>query len=175
MEGRSRVRFLALVALIVALPLLAVPSGLAGPSQGTFSVTGRLQNKLTPSVDELANLGLPIQEITVMFQSGRSIVTRTFPGPLLYDVIQYAQPILNDKNKNDQLRFYVSATGFDDYRAIVAWGEFDPGFEGKEILLAITEDGVSLADQGPRLVVPGDKRGGRYVTGIKTVRLERGS
>jgi len=175
MERRSRVRILALVALIVALPLLAVPSGLAGSSPGTFSLTGKLKNTLTLSVDDLANLGLPIQEITVMFQSGPSTVTRTFTGPLLYDVIEYAQPRLNDNNKNDQLRFYVSATGSDKYRAIVAWGEFDPGFEGKKILLAITEDGVSLADQGPRLVVPGDKRGGRYVTGIKTVRLERGS
>jgi hypothetical protein len=41
------------------------------------------------------------------------------------------------------------------------------------ILLAFAEDGESLAAEGPRLVVPGDIRGGRYVFGVETVRLDR--
>jgi hypothetical protein len=41
------------------------------------------------------------------------------------------------------------------------------------VLLATTQDGVSLADQGPRLVVPGDTAGGRYVTGVVKVRLSK--
>jgi hypothetical protein len=40
-------------------------------------------------------------------------------------------------------------------------------------LLATTQDGVSLADQGPRLVVPGDIAGGRYVTGVVRVRIDK--
>ena len=32
-----------------------------------------------------------------------------------------------------------------------------------------------VVDQGPRLVVPGDIRGGRYVTGVTRIRLERGN
>jgi hypothetical protein len=76
--------------------------------------------------------------------------------------------------KNDQLRHYVTATGSDGYQALVAYGEIDPNFEAKNVLLAITPDGASLADAGPRLVVPGDKRGGRYVSNVVRVRLDRG-
>jgi hypothetical protein len=72
-----------------------------------------------------------------------------------------------------KLRFDASATGTDDYQAIVAWGELDPGFENKPILLAVTQDSKSLAAEGIRLVVPDDIRGGRYVSLIDTVRLDR--
>jgi hypothetical protein len=61
--------------------------------------------------------------------------------------------------------FSSRPTATDDYQAIVAWGELDPGFGNKPILLAFAEDGESLAAEGPRLVVPGDIRGGRYVFG----------
>src|SRR5262249_14363734 len=54
-----------------------------------------------------------------------------------------------------------------------AWGELDPDFGNKQIVLALTQDGQSLATQGPRLVVPGDVRGGRYVSGVETIRLDR--
>ena len=67
------------------------------------------------------------------------------------------------------------AAASDGYQAIVAWGEIDRGFENKEVLLAVTEDGRPLDDEGPRLVVPGDIRGGRYVTGVTRIRLERGN
>ena len=36
---------------------------------------------------------------------------------------------------------------------------------------AITEDGVALGDAGPRLVVPGDLHGGRYVSDVVSLRL----
>jgi hypothetical protein len=42
----------------------------------------------------------------------------------------------------------------------VAWGEIDPDFANKSVLLAVTQDGQSLADTGPRLVVPGDGEAG---------------
>ena len=92
-------------------------------------------------MDELANLGLPIQEITtVEFLSGGTPVTRTFTGPLLYDVLQYAEPIFTSKNRNDQLRFYVAATGFD------AYGELSGG-ERQLVLVA------RAIAQEPRILV----------------------
>ena len=52
-----------------------------------------------------------------------------------------------------------------------AWGEIDPGFAGNEVLLAVEEDRHPL--KRPRLVVPGDERGGRYVSDVTTVSLLR--
>jgi hypothetical protein len=50
----------------------------------------------------------------------------------------------------------------------LAIAEIDPGFEGKQVLIATTQDGKKLA--APELVVPGDRRAGRRVhdlTGIE--------
>jgi DMSO/TMAO reductase YedYZ molybdopterin-dependent catalytic subunit len=46
-------------------------------------------------------------------------------------------------------------------------GEIDPAFEGKQVLLAYEGDGKAIP---LRLVVPGDKRGGRAVKDV--VRVE---
>ena len=75
--------------------------------------------------------------------------------------------------KNDKLRHYVSVSATDGYRALVAYGEIDPGFENKDVFLATSEDGRSLAVDGPRLVVPGDISGGRYVSDVNRVFLEK--
>jgi hypothetical protein len=119
--------------------------------------------------------GLPLtqQTVSVTFQAGQAQENHTFTGFLLYDVLTFLKPQFDPDVKNDKLRFYVSATGTDEYQAIVAWGGFDPDFENKAILLAVTQDGSSLAAEGLRLVVPDDIRGGRYVSLIETVRLDR--
>lgn len=81
-------------------------------------------------------------------------------------------PRIDPDVKNAQLRLVVTATGSDDYRATLAWAELDPAFSGKKVLLAVTQDSAKLDREGPRLVVPGDVKGGRYVSGV--VRLHVG-
>jgi hypothetical protein len=56
-------------------------------------------------------------------------------------------------------------------QAALAWGEFDPDFENKTVLVAIAEDGRPAADGRPRLVVPGDRHGGRYVSSLIHLQL----
>jgi len=52
------------------------------------------------------------------------IEDRVFTGPLLFGVLQRAQPKFKPAIKNDKLRHHVSVTAeFDDYRALVAWGQ----------------------------------------------------
>ena len=97
---------------------------------------------------------LPPHEVTVTFQSGSSSQTHTYKGALLLDVMTLAEPGFDPNVKNDALAHVVTATGSDGYRATVAWGELDPGFEAKPILVATFEDGQPLGDAGPRLVVP---------------------
>jgi hypothetical protein len=75
-------------------------------------------------------------------------------------VLTQAGPVFDQTIKNDKLRHYVSVSATDGYRALVAYGEIDPGFENKDVLLATSEDGRSLVADGPRLVVPGDISGG---------------
>lgn len=140
---------------------------------GSVVITGELEDRVFLTFEEFAALPLTLRELTVTFRAGSVVETHKFTGFLLLDVLNFLHPQFDPDVRNDKLRFYVSATGTDDYQAIVAWGEFDPDFEGKPILLAVTQDDVSLADEGPRLVVPDDVRGGRYVSLIDTIRLDR--
>jgi hypothetical protein len=137
---------------------------------GRFVVKGDVENKLKLHISDLA--ALPQKTIEVKFFAGTTQQTHTYTGVLLYDLLNtLAKPKFDPAIKNDNLRHYVAVTGSDGYRVVVAWGEFDPNFEAKNILIAETEDGVSLETTGPRLVVPGDSRGGRYVSNVVTVRL----
>ncbi len=141
----------------------------AGKRPDSVVVRGDVQQRLKLTADDLADL--PQVTITVTFLSGTTPQTHTYTGPLLLTVINKAVPDFDPAIKNDKLAHVVTATGSDGYRATVAWGEFDPDFEAKQIVVAITEDGVALGDAGPRLVVPGDSRGGRSVSDVVNLKL----
>jgi DMSO/TMAO reductase YedYZ molybdopterin-dependent catalytic subunit len=141
---------------------------------GSFAVTGNVQQPLQLSVADLA--AMPNQQmVTATFAAGGAPETHVFAGPRLRDVLARAAPRFDAAVKNDKLRHYVSVTASDGYQALVSYGELDPSFESKEILLAVAQDGASLAAPGPRLVVPGDTAGGRYVSGVTSVILTKPS
>ena len=68
-------------------------------------------------------------------------------------------------------RFGVLAVGADGYAALVSFGEISPEFGDRGVLLATAEDGKPL--ERPRLVVPGDVKGGRYVSDVVELRVIR--
>jgi hypothetical protein len=166
MSGFRRLH-LSLAGLIVAAAL-AAPASAQAPA-ATFQVDGDVNNPLTLTTADLAKL--PQHKLRVKFFSGSKLERHTYRGPFLYDVVNQAQPDFDPDIKNDKLRFYVAATGADGYAAIVSWGEIDPDFAGRKILLAVSEDGRSLATDGPRLVTPRDRRGGRYVSNVIRIRV----
>jgi len=151
---KSFTRVTLAAAAALAAVALTVTGGFAKIPLGDFLINGKVANPLRLSVSDLASL--PIQTLTVSFKAGAQTETHTYTGPLLLDVLGLAEPKFDAKVKNDKLRFYVS------------------GFESKQVLLAMTEDGNSLATEGPRLVVPGDDHGGRYVTNIVRIHVDRG-
>jgi hypothetical protein len=61
----------------------------------------------------------------------------------------------------------------DNYRVVFALAEFDPGFTGREILLADKRDGKPLdAKEGPsRVIVPGDKRPARWIRQVTSFKI----
>jgi hypothetical protein len=177
-----RVRPLAVVAIAMVLALAVSVSGVLAHARsrhdsgalpaGSFAVTGDVQQKLRLNVADLA--AMPGQRrVEVAFHAGSSTEHHVYTGPLLLDVVARAAPRFDPAIKNDKLRHYVSVTASDAYQALVAYGEIDPSFENKQVLLAVTQDGASLAGEGPRLVVPGDTAGGRYVTGVVQVRIDK--
>ena len=74
--------------------------------------------------------------------------------------------------RNPLLSRYLIVTAKDGYRLVISGGELDPIFGDVPMRLAWEEDGQPLTgDRGPfRLVVPGDRRGGRQTDGV--IRIE---
>jgi hypothetical protein len=164
-----------LLVMVLAMPGLALAGGKKPIERpvGSVVITGEVEERVFLTFEQFEALPLTSRNVSVMFQAGSAVEQHIFTGFLLFDVLNFLKPQFDPDVKNDRLRFYVSATATDDYQAIVAWGELDPGFENKPILLAVTQDGQSLASQGLRLVVPDDTRGGRYVSLVETIRLDR--
>lgn len=145
----------------------AGPSAAASPAPalkpGEVRVAGQVDKPYTVTLASLR--GLPQKSVEVEYASAKGQQKHTYQGVLLHDVLKDAQPRFDASKKNGQLRGIVAATGGGDYRAVFAWAELDPGFAKSEILLAVSEDGKPFDDaQGPRLVVPQDTKGGRYVS-----------
>jgi hypothetical protein len=53
----------------------------------------------------------------------------------------------------------------------LALGEFDPHYEGKQVLIAYAGGKPSASMSSPRLVVPGDAHDGRNVRDVATIEL----
>jgi len=149
-------------------PETSVPAASEPAVTWSIQIDGAVSETLTLTADDLA--GLDQQTQTVSFLSGSGYQTHIYEGPLLIDVLDLAAPAFDPDVKNDKLGHTIIVTASDGYVAAVAWGEIDPDFEGKPMLLATTEDGQPLTD-GPRLTAPGDSHGGRYVSGVVSLTL----
>ncbi len=137
----------------------------------TFTIGGEVTTPLTLSAADLA--AMTSQEIKVSFASGSGVQTHTEKGPLLWDLIQKAGVKDDGKGKNPSMRWYVLITANDGYQLIVAGADLDPGFGNAPILVYYQEDGQPIAGaKGPvRIVAPGDKKGGRYVSGVASIEV----
>ena len=97
----------------------------------------------------------------------------------LADLLARAVVQVDPAIKNDILRRYVVVTGSDCYEVIVSLAELLSDFGGDaQIFVAFeTGDGNMLpTNEGmARLIVPGDKKGGRYVSNIAKITVRSGS
>jgi hypothetical protein len=148
------------------------------PSQGggtttQFTLSGAVA---TPGTYTLASLeALPATTETVTYLSSGTSVTATFTGVSIWTLPTDAGIVTNPVIKNDILNYYLEATGSDGYSAIYSLGELDPMFGGTGMPDLIAYDQVGnpfLGSAGfARVVVPGDSRGGRYVSNLVSLEL----
>ena len=96
-----------------------------------------------------------------------------FEGVPLSAVLKLAGVEIGGKMKGPQLTQVVLVEAADGYKVVFALAEVDPDFATREILLADKSDGKPLdAKQGPfRIIAPGDKRAGRWVRMVTTLRI----
>ncbi|MEH2005898.1 hypothetical protein [Nostoc sp.] len=172
------------------IPSLSDKNKCPGGFSPSFRLGGEVNNPTTYSLQNLTSLRDTLKkqnpalvtEITVSFQTGSGPQTETYYGVPLWELINNPKaggglkPGNSGLNpKNSLLRQYVLAEATDCYGAVVAIGEIQPNFEAKTVLIAYAKKGsdgklVPLIDEGfARLVVPGDKAGGRYVSNVRNI------
>lgn len=146
----------------------STPTGRAG--DGRVPLSGALREPGPVSVAALRSM--PQREVTVTFECRTSGLRRHhFSGPLLLEVLQAAGPRFDVGERKDRLRFLVSVLGRDGHRAVLSWGEIDPEFGNTAALLAVRMDRRDLDEEGPHLVVPGDRCGGRHISRVAEIKV----
>ncbi len=98
---------------------------------------------------------LPSETLQVSFAAGTAGQTHTEIGPSLDTVLRAAHLVSG-------LNTWVAGVGDDGYVAVVTPAEQWVG--GRSLQISLNEDGAALPE--PRLVVDGDVKGGRYVSGL---------
>ena len=109
---------------------------------------------------------LPTVQLPVAFGTEHGPRQATFEGPLLWTVLDEAHAV-DPAKPGGHVRQVVTLTGSDGYTAVIALGEISPDFEGKQVIVAERMDGKPL--DHPRVVVPGERRGGRSVHDVVRV------
>jgi DMSO/TMAO reductase YedYZ molybdopterin-dependent catalytic subunit len=157
---------------VVALAQDSTPAAgtSASASTNAIQLTGIVGN-VTLTVDELK--ALPNESMDVTFMSGKGEQQHSFTGTSLYGVLEHVGLHFPEGAKNPMLKTYLIVTANDGYQVVISGGELDPAFGNVPMLLAWEQDGAALeGTDGPiRLVVPGDTKGGRYVSGVVSIEV----
>jgi len=153
---------------------LAQSSSVQPPSPPFFRVFGQVKTPMVFNVHALKRL--PVSNQNVTYFAAGSVVSQSFTGALLWDLLQSVGITVDPTIKNDILRKTIVVTGTDGYVAVFTAGEIAPNFGGNQILVAYEVNGELLGADGPaEIVAPGDKAGGRFVHNIATIEVRDGS
>ncbi|NNN30421.1 molybdopterin-dependent oxidoreductase [Streptomyces sp. S3(2020)] len=145
----------------------------AAGSAAELVLTGDLDRPSRLTVPDL--LGWPQHTAEVAFECATSgIQHHRFTGPLLHDVLTDAGPAFDPARRKDRLRFLIAIRGADGHRTLLSWAEIDPDFGRAPVLLAATLDDTPLDRAGAQLVLPQDRCGARYISGIKAIHVDGG-
>jgi len=150
-------------------PGQARPAAASTPAASAgLLVTGAVAQDLKLSLDDLKKL--PRKSVST---KGHDDQMHQYDGVTLGAVLAKAGVPQGSALRGKSMALTVVAEGSDGYRAVFSLAELDEDFAGETVLIVDSTDGQPLgADQGPlRLIVPGDKRQGRWVRMLKSITL----
>jgi DMSO/TMAO reductase YedYZ molybdopterin-dependent catalytic subunit len=153
---------------ILALLLSAAPAFAQASQAVELRVTGDVPNHLDLSVADLA--AFQRQTVHVTDEKG---IQAEYSGIPVAEILRKAGAPLGKEMRGPNMAMGLVARAPDGYQVLFALAEFDPAFSDRTILLADRRDGKPLnSREGPlRIVVPGDKRGARWIRGVTTLEV----
>jgi hypothetical protein len=160
----------------VTIATLAILLSLGGAT-GSISAaeTGIVIDGQVQKIEHLSAIdlqALPPTSVSVSFATGHGQETGTYTGVLLWTLLTNA--VIIDSDPKLHLRHAIFVTsGADQYTVALSIGEIDPKFEGKSVVIVYAKDGKPLdAQDGLRLIVPGDSHGGRAVMDVEHIEVK---
>lgn len=164
-------RFILLVTLtflVAAFSLTPAPNS----QDVALTINGEVEKELKLSLAELAKMTR--KSVKAKDHGGKE---SSFDGVPLHEVLQRAGVKFGEHLRGKALATYLLVTAKDGYTAVFALPELDPAFTDRSILLTDRKDGQSLsAAEGPlRIVVPDEKRHGRWVRQVQALTIKRAS
>jgi DMSO/TMAO reductase YedYZ molybdopterin-dependent catalytic subunit len=164
---QSRAILLPLLALLLCAPVIVSAQDSRAVA---LHVTGEVPNHLDLSVADIA--AFQRQTIHVSDEKGVQI---EYSGVPVAEILRKAGAPTGKELRGPNMALGVLARAPDGYQVLFTLTEFDPAFNDRVILLADSRDGKPLDKrEGPlRIVVPGDKRGARWIRGVDTLEVFR--
>jgi len=150
-------------AVLAVLLVLATPAAAEAPAAVVLS--GKIAHPRTLGAADLS----PVVTVEVPASAKPDAPKTQFSGALLWPLLDGAGWV-DAPGRKTHLQHVILARGRDGYVVALAIAEIDPGFEGKQVLIATTQDGKPLA--APELVVPGDRRAGRRVHDLVGIEVQ---
>lgn len=152
----------------------AADSCLGGVSTG-FKLSGAVTKSKSFTPTDLAKY--QTSKMTVTYFSGKDgLVTKTFIGVPLLDLINEAVVKVDSTHKNDILRKYLVATSTDCYQTVISMAEIQPNFGGQQAMVAFeTVDATGAVaplddtEGEVKLIMPDDKAGGRNMFHLNSI------
>jgi DMSO/TMAO reductase YedYZ molybdopterin-dependent catalytic subunit len=151
----------------IAALALFLTVGFAAAQSPALVLDGKVKQPQRWTIDDLKKM--PAEHATVSYQTDRGVVSASFTGVLLWSLIGAAGGI-DDSGKNAELRHAIRITAKDEYVVVTSTGELAPDFGDKAAIVAYERDGQPL--DGFRIVMPGDKHGGRNVRDVVSISIE---
>lgn len=150
---------------LLAVAALALGAADAPAPEG-LTVDGHAEHALHLTLAQLK--AMQQHELDISFETGHGPQGGHYAGVLLWDVVQQAGVVdAPGVNAKHHLQHVLCVRGRDGYVVAVALGEIDPDFEGKSVILGEDSEAGKI-----RLIVPGDKHGGRNVRDVVRIEIE---
>jgi hypothetical protein len=153
--------------LMLAVFAGALPAAADTPA-AVLRVVGLDGNEVRITADQWA--ALPRESLDVIDHGGSPA---RFEGVSGREVLKLANAPLGKELRGPNLAVFVLAEAADGYRVVYSLAEFDSGFKDATILVADKKDGKALStEEGPlRIVVPGEKRPGRWARQLISLKI----
>jgi DMSO/TMAO reductase YedYZ molybdopterin-dependent catalytic subunit len=157
-----------LAAALTSVLTLAQTPAPSNDATAVLIVKGSVKQELHLNLADLK--AMPRTKISAKGHDG---ATHDYEGVALPALLAKAGVPQAGDLRGKNMSLCVVAEGTDGYRAAFSLAELDADFAAETVLVGDTTDGKALGpDQGPlRLVVPGDKRQGRWVRLLKTISI----